>query len=635
MMHMASRSEIKEIEHLWISANGVKLAARCWLPTGPAPAVIEYIPYGKRWGTRSRDETLHRRLAQLGLACLRIDVRGTGESDGVMADEYSEQELADGEAAIAWVAAQPWCNGQVHLLGKSWGGFNALQLAARQPPALAGVVSVCASDDRHANDAHYMGDCTLVENHIYGSLLFALAIEPPSPALRPDDWRDSWLGRLREARPFELNWLSHPTADDYWATGSIRPDYAAVRCPVFVVGGWADAYTDGAVRLAVALPRPVRVLIGPWAHTWPHTPGGIGPRVAFPELVAQWIHGDDREQCVVWIDQARGGGFHTIEPHRLEGDDRIEWRPANEQHFPDRSHPQSKLVLRSPESVGAAGGSWCPFDLTEMPGDQRPDDAASATFTSGPLEQPLILLGQPRFQVDVSAPGPAFLCARLVELRADGSAHRLAWGVARLQAGATTLQLKLSRTGVQVPAGHRVRLSLSSAYWPIIWPEQRGDYAVTVDLRDAALSLPVLRDLPPAQVLPDALPAAHDPVVELSTPGFTRSTDRRGNRSSLTIRNGLTTDGRLAMRRLEPIGTEIGFGVSERHAIAVGDPLSAVSTLATRFEVREAGVRLTVLTASRLTADAECWRLQVRVVARENGHRIHAARWDERIPRRG
>ncbi|TMA24957.1 MAG: CocE/NonD family hydrolase, partial [Deltaproteobacteria bacterium] len=134
---------VREIEHTWIPLrDGTRLAARLWLPESaaqsPAPAVIEYIPYGKRIGTRERDEAMHAWFAGHGLAALRVDLRGSGESDGVLLDEYLPQEQEDGAEVIAWASAQPWCSGAVGLLGKSWGGFNALQIAARRPPALRG-----------------------------------------------------------------------------------------------------------------------------------------------------------------------------------------------------------------------------------------------------------------------------------------------------------------------------------------------------------------------------------------------------------------------------------------------------------------------------------------------------------------
>src|SRR5215510_13093020 len=178
---------VRVIENCWIPmSDGCRLAARIWLPvdaeTTSVPAILEYIPYRKRDFTRARDEPMHRWFAAHGYAAVRVDVRGSGDSDGVLRDEYADEELADGEAVIAWIAAQPWCTGAVGIMGKSWGGFNALQVAARRPPALGAIITVCASDARYADDSHYMGGCLLNENLTWGCVLTTFNALPPDPA---------------------------------------------------------------------------------------------------------------------------------------------------------------------------------------------------------------------------------------------------------------------------------------------------------------------------------------------------------------------------------------------------------------------------------------------------------------------
>ena len=96
--------------------DGCRLSARVWMPEEasekPFPAIMEYIPYRKRDGTIGRDEIMHKYFAGRGYAVVRLDMRGSGESQGLMADEYTQVELDDAVAAIAWIAAQPWCDGQ-------------------------------------------------------------------------------------------------------------------------------------------------------------------------------------------------------------------------------------------------------------------------------------------------------------------------------------------------------------------------------------------------------------------------------------------------------------------------------------------------------------------------------------------
>ncbi|MGH9294591.1 MAG: CocE/NonD family hydrolase, partial [Acidimicrobiales bacterium] len=146
-------------------SDGTVLAARLWLPADassrPVPAILDFLPYRQGDLMAVRDSTIYPWFAARGYACARVDLRGTGNSTGIITDEYSEAELCDGEELIAWLAAQPWCDGAVGMTGISWGGFNSLQLAARRPPALRAIITCCASDDRYSDDVHYRGGCVL------------------------------------------------------------------------------------------------------------------------------------------------------------------------------------------------------------------------------------------------------------------------------------------------------------------------------------------------------------------------------------------------------------------------------------------------------------------------------------------
>ena len=191
---------IREIETIWIPlSDGCRLAARLWLPEdaeeNPVPAIIEYLPYRRGDGTAARDAVNQHYLAGHGYACLRIDIRGSGDSDGFFDDEYSPQEQADCVEAIAWIAAQPWCSGTVGMWGISWGGFNALQVAAHRPPALKAIITVCSTDDRYADDTHYMGGCLLLGNLNWGANMFAHRDE----AARPEGGRRALARHLAGA----------------------------------------------------------------------------------------------------------------------------------------------------------------------------------------------------------------------------------------------------------------------------------------------------------------------------------------------------------------------------------------------------------------------------------------------------
>src|SRR3546814_7797483 len=146
-------------------------------------AVLEYIPYRKRDSTAPRDESMHPLAAARGYAGVRVDIRGNGESDGLMQDEYLPQELSDGVEVIAWLAAQPWCTGSVGMLGISWGGFNGLQIAALRPPALKAVITLCSTDDRYADDVNYRGGCLLNDNLAWSATVMAYSSDRKSTRL--------------------------------------------------------------------------------------------------------------------------------------------------------------------------------------------------------------------------------------------------------------------------------------------------------------------------------------------------------------------------------------------------------------------------------------------------------------------
>ncbi|MCB2174053.1 CocE/NonD family hydrolase, partial [bacterium] len=284
--------QIKKIENVWIPMpDGVRLAARLWLPrdseTTPVPAILEYIPYRKRDSTRSRDTQIYSYFAGHGYAGVRVDIRGSGDSDGVLLDEYLQQELDDGLAILQWLERQPWCNGRIGMMGISWGGFNGLQIAALRPPQLKAVISVSSTDDRYADDVHHMGGCLLGDNLSWASTMFSYNSCPPDPAVVGGRWRDMWFARLRGSGLWLEKWLRHQRRDAYWRHGSVCEDFAAIQCPVMAVSGWADGYSNAVFRLLEGLSVPCRGLVGPWGHKYPHV-GQPGPAIGFLQEAVRW-----------------------------------------------------------------------------------------------------------------------------------------------------------------------------------------------------------------------------------------------------------------------------------------------------------------------------------------------------------
>lgn len=502
-----------------VMPDGVRLSARLWRPVtdDPVPLILEFLPYRKRDGTIARDEMMHPYLAGHGYACLRVDMRGNGDSEGLLFDEYTPQELQDACDTIAWARAQDWCTGRVGMQGISWGGFNCLQVAALQPEGLDAVISICSTVDRYADDIHYKGGCLLGENFGWASQMFAYSSRPPDPALAGERWREMWLERL-EAQPFLLStWLRHQHRDAYWAHGSICEDYAAVRARVLSVGGWADGYRNTISHIVSNIPGS-KGIVGPWNHKYPFY-AGPEPRIGFLQEMLRWYDRwlkdaetgveDDPDMRLWLMDAVRPKAWHEARPGRWIAEPT--WpaaRIAAELHHlgPDGLQAQPGAVsaaIASPPECGAVGGEYFPFAFgAELPVDQRPDDALSACFDGVPLDAPRDIVGAPEVTLRlVPEAATGQVAVRLCDVFPDGTSAFVTHGVFNLthhasHAAPTALtpgaeievRFALDQIAYRVPAGHRLRLAVSTACWPLIWPSPH-DRGVT--LTGGSLALPV------------------------------------------------------------------------------------------------------------------------------------------------
>ena len=427
---------IKEIENTWISlSDDCRLAARLWMPENavhsPVPAILEYLPYRKRDGTAVRDELTYPWYAGHGYAGVRVDMRGNGESDGLMFDEYLQQEQDDALEVIAWIVAQPWCDGNIGMMGISWGGFNALQVAARRPPALKAIITLCSTDDRYGDDIHYKGGAMLMENLGWASTMFSFSSRPPDPLLVGDGWRNTWMQRLEHTPLLIENWLRHPHRDAFWKHGSVCENFSDIQAAVYAIGGWGDAYSNAIPRLLTGLECPARGLIGPWIHKYPHI-ARPEPAIGFLQDSLDWwdhwLKGKDNGVMRNPLIQTYVMGSVTPKPFyksrsgRWVADQR--WPPTNvsKQAFalnPGRIStsvlPVEPLTLCSPQNTGVACGEFCAmWQGPESPTDQRIDDAGSLLFEGDILQAPLEIYGAPVVELDIavrSAPGDTSPCA--------------------------------------------------------------------------------------------------------------------------------------------------------------------------------------------------------------------------------
>ncbi len=649
-------------ETVWIElGDGCCLAARIWLPgegSTPVPAILEYLPYRRRDRHRGDDAILHPAFAAAGYAAIRVDMRGSGDSDGLMEDEYTPREWADAVEVIAWIARQPWCSGQVGMIGLSWSGFNALQVAALAPPALKAIVTTCASDDRYADDMHYMGGAPLNDNLQYGATLFTWLATPPDPAIVGKRWRSMWFERLAAVEPPAARWMRHSDRDAYWRSGSVVEDYGRIKAAVLAVGGWADGYVNAVLRLLAGLPGPRKGLIGPWGHAYPHvaTPG---PGVDFIGYVVRWwdhwLKGRDsglmdEPMLTAWMQEseppraryAKRRGRWIGEPVWPSPNvaDRV-WH-LTEGGLADEAGACLR-TSRSPATVGLASGEWCPYGWgPDMPLDQREDDAGSLCFDRPALKRPLQILGNARLAVDLACDRPeALLAVRLNDLAPDGSSRRITYGLLNLQhrdghERAAVLRtgeryravVRLKATGYELPAGHRLRVALSTAYWPLAMP---GPESPTLTIYGGELSLP-LREGEGAK--PPELGEAWSPpplqAEVLVPPERGRLRIERAGEDGRTTVHVVRNLGAI---RIAEVDLELKALGSERYSILPEDPSAAWSQTERRAEFKRGAWHVVVTTRTVLKPEGADWRFLADLDAYEDGVRVFARSWDLKIPR--
>jgi hypothetical protein len=663
---------VRHVEHTWIPLpDGTRLAARMWRPADadahPVPAILEYIPYRKRDFTRGRDEQMHPYVAGHGYATVRVDVRGTGESEGVLTGEYTEQELADGEAVIAWLAEQPWCTGAVGMTGISWGGFNALQIAARRPPALKAILTLCSTDDRYADDAHYMGGCLLNENQIWGSILTMFAAYPPDPELVGDRWREMWERRLDALRCYPAEWLRHPRRDDFWRHGSVCEDYDAIECAVYAVGGWADGYSNAVPRLLAGLSCPRKGLVGPWSHAFPHD-SRPGPSIGFLQEVLRWwdhwLKGEDtgimdEPTYRVWMQNAvRPRPDYETRPGRWVAEP--SWPSPNVQERRlflnatglEREQGEEKtLQHRSPLTTGLKGGVWCAFGADgELPGDQRPDDGRSLTFDTAPLAEDLELLGAPVVELELAADRPvAMIAVRLCEVFPDGASARLTYGLLNLThrtghatpepmtpGERTRVRVQLNDCAQVVPAGHRLRLAVSTSYWPLAWPAPVPT-TLTLYAGASTLDLPVRTPRPEDETLrpfeaPEAAPSLTTSTLRPAR--YVRTVERDVPTRTTTVR--LVSEGDAfegAVSRIEGINLDVGYRIEQSFRVTDEDPGSAETIIEQDSLLQRDDWTVRLHLRTHLTCTEDTFRVRAALTARSGEEVVRERTWDERLPR--
>ncbi|WP_027370037.1 CocE/NonD family hydrolase [Desulfovermiculus halophilus] len=660
---------VRVLEHVWIPlSDGIRVAAKIWLPACaermPVPAVLEFIPYRKRDVEAVGDSITHGYFAGHGYACIRADLRGAGDSEGVLEDEYLAQEQQDCLEILNWIAAQPWCDGNIGMMGISWGGFNSLQLAALRPPELRAVITVCSTDDRYADDVHYMGGCLLGDNLSWASTMFSYNACPPDPSLVGGAWRDMWLSRLEGSGLWLKKWLEHQRRDEYWRHGSVCEDYSAISCPVLAVSGWADGYSNAVFRLLAGLSVPRMGLIGPWSHKYPHF-GVPGPAIGFLQEALRWWDswlkdkgpgGMDEPMLRVWMqDSVPPNTRYRHRPGRWVAETswpspRIELRTyhLHPGHLllPEPAAEAGSVTIQSPLSVGLYAGKWCSYAAPpDLPHDQREEDGGALVFETEPLLDRLEILGAPVLALDVSSNRPVAMAAvRLSDVAPDDKATRVTYGLLNLchrnghsepeplQPGRIySVRVPMNHIAQSFPPGHRLRISISTSYWPLAWPSP-SPVRLRVHIGPSSLELPVrpereedagLRVFPE----PEGAPAPAVRQVQPKEHAWRVIRDLGRDEATLEV---IKDEGSFC---LEDIDWSVSARAREWYTYQ-GDDFDSVrgETLWERsFRRGEWSVRTTARTV--LTSTSESFQIHAELDAFIRNERVFARNWRYEIPR--
>lgn len=665
---MPKKTSFRTIENEWIPLKGgVRLGVRLWIPDSagqsPVPVVLEYIPYRKRDLERPRDDQWANQFVPYGFAFARVDIRGSGDSEGLLTDEYLQQEQDDAVEIIAWLARQPWCSGAVGMRGISWGGFACFQAAAQHPPALKAIMPHCATDNRYTDDAHYVGGALTLDMFDWGAEFKNVMVASPDPATFGPRWRETWLSRLEATTPILARWLSHQRFDDYWQHGSIATDYATIRVPTYVVGGQVDSYRDFLPRTLANLQVPRKGLMGPWGHKYPEIADpGPGLDWVFEEVRwwSQWLKGEDtgimaepmfrayleyQTAAEVWPRDTPGRWVSEAEwPPRAPAASRLY---LNADGLGPQRGPEAARVIRSQETLGLTKREWFPWNMSiDLPPDQTPDDARSLCFDGAPLAEDLEILGNPKLTLRLSSSRPvAKIVARINEVTPDGRSWSVSYGVLNLthrDSHTSPSPLEPGRvydidvscffTAHRFKKGSRIRIALSESLWPMLWPSPQP---VELTLLTGASSL----SLPIRTIESGASPMPID-LVKDRVEKATKQDDLLDSRYEVT-RMGPDIHGRITLHKrlrdlpetLTDIGTTVSGGSDWYMTIQDGDPNSCVWQVEWWSAISRGDWVTKTRSTLELSSTPTEFHIRESMTAWDADKAIFEKHWDTAIPR--
>ncbi len=501
------KAPIKLKGHYWYNRDTVKAGIKC-------PAIVELNPYRCRDGMMTGDSGWYPWFAYHDYLCFRIDLQGSGDSGGILSDEYTNEEIAYCMQVIEQIAAHPYCDGNVGMMGESWSAINMLMVSAHKdcPSALKAGLVICGSDDRYNDDIHYIDGAMMQDNFGWPSSMWGWICLPPDPLVAGSKWSEMWRRRIRSAEFWFKYWGRRQARDRYWYASSVRDRYRDVKVPIYIVSGYQDGYKNPVLRAVTGLSaagKPVQGLLGPWGHSTPND-GYPGPRMDWMPYVLthwwdKWLKGKapdpetELPEMTVWLGESR-------EPNTFPCDlEQGKWA-AEDGKWADRvkekilylrqdSRLSTLTPVRSARCVGSdrliietnmlETSSWGRSGNDDLPGDQSTADSESLHFDTAAIQKDIDCFGRPTAHLTLSCDQPiASIAVRLCEVSPETKASHLVCyrffnlamrgGDAEHPEPVTPgeifhVSVPLNVIGHTFKRGWRVRLSVSSSFFPTMW----------------------------------------------------------------------------------------------------------------------------------------------------------------------
>jgi uncharacterized protein len=637
--------------------DGVKLGANLVRPDRPDPhtrypALLTYDPYRATEG-----DSLPRLgyFAEHGYYGVHVDLRGTGMSQGrEVPNQYSEQERRDAEDVIAWLAEQPWSNGNVGMFGTSYSGYNSIQLAMLKPPALKAIIPTFSADDVYTDCIVYY-DGALQCEALARWPFFMIALSGlPGP---PDYNCDTPETQYRvEQEPWIFDMLRHQTNDAFWQRFSLRPHYEAIEIPVMMVAGWLDQCTDSFSRMMEHLTVPTRAIVGPWTHGIGLPGPAINIQYESLRWWDRWLKGiengvTDEPPLSMFVNHSYKPGLDLKE---IPGQWRYEdgWPAARVRDISFIPQPDGVLAKKKrtdmrrdlpyKPSVGMTNRYRCPHNEAELPIDQRADDDYSMCFDTEHLTNDFEILGHPRAELHVSGTAPvANWIVRLCDVAPDGTSTLVTKGILNgthrishinptplVPGEIYEVVIKLKVVSWVFPKGHRIRFAVSNADFPNLWP---SPYSMTT-------SLYVDKEHESQFFLP-ACPAEKRPAPSFQPPEIPPGTERPPPRNKWIVTRDemahTVTVFRETVQFMGQGGHSSNIEEMERRWCTVSDKDPALVRIVAEGETKMDVMSGRLVCKSNMTieSDAEAFHISVKRQLFVDDKLKYGKSWQERIPR--